>query len=50
MKGKISPLFYAVAIPAAFLNQSISDALFVIVALMWLVPDPRIEKKLIDRS
>jgi uncharacterized membrane protein len=45
-KGKISLALYAVAIPVAFLNQWISDALYVIVALMWLVPDQRIESAL----
>jgi uncharacterized membrane protein len=45
-KGKISPTLYALAIPLAFVNQWISDALYVAVALMWLVPDPRIEKRL----
>jgi uncharacterized membrane protein len=46
VKGKISPLFYALAIPLAFLSQWISDALYVAVALMWLVPDRRIEARL----
>ena len=45
-KGKISMLFYIVAIPLAFVNQWISDGLYVLVALMWLVPDRRIESKL----
>ena len=43
-KGKISPLIYIAAIGLAFVNQWISDALYVFVALMWLVPDRRIEK------
>jgi uncharacterized membrane protein len=43
-KGKISPLLYAVAIAAAFWNQWFSDALYVLVAIMWLVPDRRIER------
>jgi len=43
-KGKISPLLYAVAIAAAFWNQWFSDALYVLVAVMWLVPDRRIER------
>jgi uncharacterized membrane protein len=43
LKGKLSPLFYAAAIPLAFVNQWLSDALFVAVALIWLVPDRRIE-------
>jgi uncharacterized membrane protein len=48
LKGKISPLIYLAAIPLAFVNQWISDALYVFVALMWLVPDRRIESKLND--
>jgi uncharacterized membrane protein len=43
VKGRISPLLYALAIPLAFVNQWFSDALYVGVALMWLVPDRRIE-------
>ena len=45
-KGKLSMLFYLAAIPLAFVNQWISDGLYVLVALMWLVPDRRIESKL----
>ena len=45
-KGKISMVIYAVAIPAAFLSPLISYALYVFVAVMWLVPDRRIEKML----
>jgi uncharacterized membrane protein len=43
-KGKISPLLYASAVPLAFVNEWISDALYVLVALIWLVPDPRLER------
>lgn len=46
MKGKLSMLFYMVAIALAFVNQWISDGLYVLVALMWLIPDRRIESKL----
>jgi uncharacterized membrane protein len=46
IKGKISPLIYALAIPLAFVNQWIADGLYVLVALMWLIPDRRIETKL----
>ena len=46
VKGKLSALLYAVAIPSAFVHQWIADALYVVVALMWLVPDRRIESKL----
>jgi len=49
MKGKMSPLFYAAAIPLAFVNERMADALYVAVALIWLVPDRRIEKFTNDR-
>ena len=45
-KGKVSPLLYALAIPLAFLHQWIADAIYVLVALIWLVPDTRIERTL----
>ena len=50
MKGKISPALYAVAIPMAFVNPRISVAVYVGVALMWLVPDRRIEKRLREQT
>ncbi len=46
VKGKASLLIYISAIVLAFVNQWLSDALYVAVALVWLVPDPRIEKRL----
>ncbi|HEU4477925.1 MAG TPA: TMEM175 family protein [Pyrinomonadaceae bacterium] len=46
IKGKISPLIYLAAILLAFVNQWIADALYVLAALIWLVPDKRIESKL----
>ncbi len=49
-KGKLSPVLYFAAIPLAFLNPWISNALYVFVALMWLVPDPRIERALAKRG
>ncbi len=45
-KERASELFYVAAIPLAFVNPWISDALFVIVALIWIVPDRRIESRL----
>lgn len=45
-KGIISTALYAVAIPLAFVNSWISCALYVLVAIIWLVPDRRIERKL----
>jgi uncharacterized membrane protein len=46
VKGKVSLAAYAAAIPLAFVNPIISYALFVSVALLWLVPDRRIERQL----
>jgi uncharacterized membrane protein len=45
-KGKLSPLFYLAAIPCAFWFTGLSMALYVGVALLWLVPDRRIERAL----
>lgn len=46
-KGKVSPLVYLAAIPLAlWVSPWISNALYVIVALIWLVPDRRIERRL----
>jgi uncharacterized membrane protein len=45
-KGKLSPVAYIVAIPAAFVHEAISGALYVTVALIWLIPDRRIERVL----
>jgi uncharacterized membrane protein len=45
-KGKLSMALYAISIPVAFLDQRISDAIYVTVALMWLAPDPRIERRI----
>jgi uncharacterized membrane protein len=48
-KGKASPLLYAIGIAAAFWIPSVSQAIYVAVALIWLVPDRRIELE-IDRD
>ena len=45
-KGKVSVLLYAAAVPLAFLDPRISCAIYVAVAILWLVPDRRIEKAL----
>jgi uncharacterized membrane protein len=47
-KGKVSLVAYAAAIPLAFHDTKISLALYALVALMWLVPDKRIERLLHD--
>jgi len=46
LKGKLSVLLYGTAIGLAFVNQAIADAIYLGVALMWLVPDRRIEHEL----
>lgn len=45
-KGNLSIVLYILAIPLAFFNQWIAQSLYIVVALMWLVPDRRIEKTL----
>ncbi|HXV14662.1 MAG TPA: TMEM175 family protein [Candidatus Krumholzibacteria bacterium] len=45
-KGKVSMLAYVAAIALAFVEQWISDGIYIAVALLWLVPDRRIESKL----
>ena len=46
VKGKVSLVLYAAAVPLAFVHRAIAGAIFVVVALMWLVPDRRIERAL----
>jgi uncharacterized membrane protein len=43
-KGRLSLALYLVAIPLAFVSSRLSGALYVLVALLWLIPDPRIAK------
>ena len=45
-KGKISPLLYAAAVALAFVDAWLSIAIYALVAVMWLIPDRRIEKVL----
>jgi uncharacterized membrane protein len=42
-KGKLSPVLYAIAIPMAFWSPVLAQSIYVLVALLWLVPDRRIE-------
>ena len=44
LKGKLSPVIYLVAIISTFFHTWIAQALYVLVAVMWLVPDTRIER------
>lgn len=46
VKGKISAVLYLAAVLLAFVHQSIAQAIYVAVALMWLIPDRRIESRL----
>jgi uncharacterized membrane protein len=49
-KGRASPVLYAIGIGAAFLEPRVAQAIYVGVALMWLVPDRRIERALARKS
>jgi uncharacterized membrane protein len=49
-KGKLSPLLYLAAIPIAFISPWIAGGLYVLGALLWLIPDPRIEHELEKRE
>ena len=47
LKGKMSPILYTIAILSTFLNDWLAGAIYVLVALIWLIPDKRIEKTLL---
>jgi uncharacterized membrane protein len=47
-KERVSPVLYTAAIPLAFVRPWMAGALYVTVALIWLIPDTRIERALID--
>jgi len=49
-KGKLSPVLYLAAIPLAFVKSWIAGGIYVFVALLWLIPDPRIERALKKRG
>jgi len=49
-KGKLSPVLYFAAIPLAFVKSWIAGGIYVFVALLWLIPDPRIERALQKRG
>jgi uncharacterized membrane protein len=49
-KGRISVAVYAVAVPLAFVQPWIACACYFLVAVMWLLPDPRIEKTVGKKS
>jgi uncharacterized membrane protein len=49
MKGRVSILLYAVAVPLSFVNRWVAFGTYVFVAVMWLVPDRRIERTLAEK-
>ena len=49
-KGKLSLVLYSAAIPLAFVSPRIAAGLYVFSAILWLIPDPRIERKLENRK
>ena len=49
-KAKLSLVLYLAAIPLAFVNSWIAGGLYVFVALLWLIPDPRIEREIEKRE
>jgi uncharacterized membrane protein len=50
VKGKISPILYVIAILSTFLNNWIAGSIYILVALIWLIPDKRIEKTLLAET
>jgi uncharacterized membrane protein len=47
-KGKVSILLNAIAIPSSFWSEWVAGTIYVLVAIIWLLPDPRIERVLED--
>jgi uncharacterized membrane protein len=50
LKGKLSPVLYVTAICLSFVNRWIAFAIYVLVALIWLIPDRRIERAVANRE
>jgi uncharacterized membrane protein len=48
VKGKVSVVLYALGVLVSFVNSWLACALYVVVAIIWLIPDRRIEKTLTD--
>jgi len=49
-KGKLSILLYIIAISTAYIDQWISIGIYILVACIWLIPDPRIERMYAHRD
>jgi hypothetical protein len=45
-RSPISPVLYLIAIPLAFVNSWIAAGLYLFLVLLWLIPDPRIEREI----
>ena len=50
IKGKLSVLLYLISIPLAYFSSWISSFIYVFVALMWIIPDRRIERTFVDQE
>ncbi|GAA4123911.1 TMEM175 family protein [Nocardioides fonticola] len=50
LKGKISPVLYTLGILAAFVSPAVGIAFFVAVALLWIVPDRRLESYVAEHA
>ena len=50
LKGKISPVLYVIAILSTYFSQWIAAGIYVLVALMWLIPDRRIENAIVKEK
>jgi uncharacterized membrane protein len=50
LKGKLSPVFYAIAIGVSFVFPWLAACIYVGVALMWLIPDRRIERAVAEEG
>ena len=48
-KGIASLIIYVTAVGVAFLNPYCAFALYIVVAIMWFIPDPRIERRVVHR-
>jgi uncharacterized membrane protein len=48
-KGKLSIAVYAVSVPLAFVSRWIALALYVLIAVLWLVPDRRLERAVMQQ-
>jgi hypothetical protein len=49
-KGKLSPVLYAAGIGASFISPTIAACVYTLVALIWFIPDQRIERTAPERE